>query len=82
MGLYLDSIHDTVKYQTASVYNEYMELDMNSGKFKSIRAFVNEDECIDYIINKVKGYKKRSMASLNFIQKIRHVAKNSVKVFQ
>jgi hypothetical protein len=43
---------------------------------------IYEDDCIDYIINKVKGYKKQSMASLNFIQKIRHVAKKSVNVFQ
>ena len=43
---------------------------------------IYEDECVDYIIKKVKGYKKQSMSSLNFIQKIRHVAKKSVNVFQ
>lgn len=48
MGLYFDSIHDTVKCQKASVYNEYMELDMNSEKFKSIRAFVNGEELFSF----------------------------------
>jgi hypothetical protein len=48
MGLYLDSTHDTIKCQTASVYNEYMELDMNSEKFKTIRAFVNGENLFSF----------------------------------
>jgi hypothetical protein len=74
MGLYLDSIHDTVKYQTSSVYKEYMELDMNSEKFKSIRAFVNGEELFSFkkepklIKNIFKGHEFENIFMVNELQ--------------
>lgn len=74
MGRYLDSIHDTIKSQTASVYKEYMELDINSEKFKSLRAFVNGEELFSFkkepklTKNIFKGYEFENIFVVNKLQ--------------